>query len=69
MKPRDAAALCPIMTAPEVADYLRIHYATLYKMIRRGEIPVFKMGSDYRFRRDELEKWIADKQRSQERSK
>jgi len=69
MKPRDAAALCPIMTPYEVADYLRIHYTTLYKMIRRGEIPVFKMGSDYRFRRDELEKWIADKQRPQARSK
>lgn len=64
MKPRHAAALSPIMTLKEVAEYLRIHQTTLRKLIRRGEILGFKIGSDYRFRRDEIEKWLAEKQRS-----
>jgi putative molybdopterin biosynthesis protein len=63
MKPRPAAARRPIMTTMEVADYLRVHYTTLYRLIRRGEIPCFKVGRDHRFRRDEIEQWIAEKQR------
>jgi excisionase family DNA binding protein len=66
MKPREAAALSPIMTIKDVAEYLHIHPSTLYKMIHLGEIPSFKIGSDHRFRRDEIVEWIAKKQ---ERSK
>ena len=69
MRQRDTVTLSPIMTPNEVAEYLHIHYTTLYRLIRRGKIPSFKIGSDYRFRRDEIEKWIAEKERQQERSK
>ena len=31
-------------------------------MLRKREIPGFKIGSDYRFNRNEIEKWIADLQ-------
>ena len=57
------------MTLKEVAEYLHIHQSTLYKLIRLGEIPSFKIGSDHRFRRNEIEEWIAEKQLPQERSK
>ena len=63
MKHRDTVTLSSIMTPKEVAEYLQIHTATLYILIRRGEIPSFKIGTDHRFRRDEIEKWIAEKQR------
>jgi excisionase family DNA binding protein len=56
MKPRHAAAPGPIMTSKEVAEYLRISQTTLYRLIRRGEIPSFKVGVDYRFRRDAIDK-------------
>ena len=69
MSQRETVTLSPIMTPNEVAEYLHIHYTTLYRLIRRGKIPSFKIGSDYRFRRDEIEKWIAEKERQQERSK
>jgi excisionase family DNA binding protein len=49
------------MTVNEVAQYLRVHQTTLYKLIRRGEIQFFKVGSDYRFNREAIEKWIADR--------
>jgi excisionase family DNA binding protein len=69
MNPRDAAVLSPIMTIKEVAEYLHVHPTTLYKMIRLGEIPSFKIGSDHRFRRNEIEEWIIERQLPQERSK
>ena len=62
MKPADDAMPSPIMTTPEVAQYLGIHYSTVCKWIRRGQIPAFKIGADYRFKRDVIEKWMADRQ-------
>ncbi|MGO9450940.1 MAG: helix-turn-helix domain-containing protein [Candidatus Binataceae bacterium] len=64
MKPRHAAALDPMMMPKEVAEYLHIHWRTLYRLIRRGGIPAFKVGGAYRFRRDEIDKWIAENERS-----
>jgi excisionase family DNA binding protein len=52
-----------------VAEYLHIHQNTLYKLIRLSEIPSFKIGSDHRFRRNEIEESVAEKQLPQERSK
>lgn len=58
-----------IMTLKEVASYLRVHYTTLHGVIRRGVIPSFKIGGDYRFRRDAIEKWVAEESRPRKRSK
>jgi len=62
MKPRHDATPSPIMTVAEVARYLRIHQSTLYRLIHRSQLPCFKIGSDYRFDRDAIEKWMADRQ-------
>ena len=51
-----------IMTTNEVAQYLRVHLGTLYKLIHRGQIPFFKIGSDYRFNRDAIERLLIDRQ-------
>jgi excisionase family DNA binding protein len=62
MMPADDAIPSRIMTTVEVARYLRIDRSTLYKMVGKGQIPAFKVGSDYRFDRDEIDKWMIDQQ-------
>ncbi|HKN00969.1 MAG TPA: helix-turn-helix domain-containing protein [Candidatus Binataceae bacterium] len=62
MKINDDATHPPIMTTAEVAQYLRIHPSTVYKLLRQRQIPTFKIGSDYRFNRDVIEKWMTDAQ-------
>ncbi len=49
-----------IMTVSETAEYLRIGKTTLYKMVRDGKIPAFKIGNQWRFRRDDIEKWLEE---------
>jgi excisionase family DNA binding protein len=49
--------LPPIMTVKEVAEYLRVHPSSVYKLVRRGELPAFRVGSEWRFKPDEIEKW------------
>lgn len=44
-----------VLTVAEVAAFLRVNRSTVYKLIRRGELPAFKVGSDWRFNRSQIE--------------
>jgi excisionase family DNA binding protein len=53
--PREAPSR--VLTVPELCDYLRISRSTLYRLIGAGKLPWFKMGSDYRFNRETIDRW------------
>ena len=61
-KPRDDATSRRIMTATEVATYFKVHPTTIYKLLRCGKLPAFKIGTDWRFDRDAIEKLMIDRQ-------
>lgn len=48
-----------ILTLEEVAVYLKAGKRTVYRLAQKGEIPAFKLGGTWRFRRSELDSWIA----------
>lgn len=50
-----------ILTAKEVAEYLNIHPLTVHRYAREGMIPAFKIGTDWRFHKKYIEKWIKQK--------
>jgi excisionase family DNA binding protein len=50
-----------MLTIKELSAILRTHPTTLYRLVKRGDIPGFRIGSDWRFRRDLIERWMADK--------
>lgn len=50
------------MNALQAASFLGVHVETLRKLARNNEIPSFKIGRDWRFRKTALQCWI-DKQR------
>ena len=46
-----------ILTAEEVAKYLRIHPYTAKRLARAGKLPGFKIGGQWRFRKDQISPW------------
>ena len=52
-----------MMTVDQVAALLNVHTSTIYRMLKRAEIPAFKLGSDWRFSRQQIYKWIAQRHR------
>ncbi|EPB5737898.1 helix-turn-helix domain-containing protein [Pseudomonas aeruginosa] len=48
-----------ILTLDEVAAYLKAGKKTVYRLAQQGGIPGFKLGGTWRFRRSELDRWIA----------
>lgn len=55
-----------ILTIEEVAAYLKVGRRTVYRLAANGQIPAFKLGGVWRFRRAELERWIAARIGTQE---
>lgn len=51
-----------IMTARELASYLRVHTSTIYLLLRQRKLPGFKVGSSWRFKRLAIEEWLARRQ-------
>ena len=46
-----------VMTVPELAEFLRVHPATIYRLLRKGQLPGFRVGSEWRFDRAAIEQW------------
>lgn len=46
-----------VLNAQAAADLLGAHVETIRRMARRGDIPAFKVGKDWRFRRTALLTW------------
>jgi len=59
------AEMTPILTVGNVAEYLHVHPSTIYRLLKKGQLPAFKVGSDWRFNREAIDRWRADAERSQ----
>ena len=50
-----------ILTIDEVAKYLRVSERTVYDWAQKGEIPSGKIGTVWRFKKTDLEKWVNER--------
>jgi excisionase family DNA binding protein len=53
-----------IVTAKEIAHYLKLTESTIYKLASTGELPGFRIGKSWRFDMDEILKRIKDEKES-----
>ena len=49
-----------ILSVPEACRFLSVHRNTLYKLIRAGELPAFRLitGGHWKFRKGDLSEWL-----------
>jgi excisionase family DNA binding protein len=46
-----------ILTLKQVAEYLKVHKNTVYRLVNRKELPAFKVWHDWRFDQDSIDRW------------
>lgn len=47
-----------MLDAHEAAEYLRLNVQTLRRLVREKEIPGFKVGGAWRFKKSKLDEWV-----------
>ena len=47
-----------IMTIEEIAAYLRVSERTVYEWAQKGDLPGGKLGTTWRFKREDVENWV-----------
>ncbi len=63
---RDVPAAAPgrpvaqILTVKELAAHLRVHPNTIYRYAKRGRIPCFRVGDEWRFNFEVIERWLQE---------
>jgi excisionase family DNA binding protein len=46
-----------VITVGELAEYLRVHRSTLYRLLKKQQLPGFKIGGDWRFNVEAIDQW------------
>jgi excisionase family DNA binding protein len=44
----------------EAAEYLKMHVKTVCRLAKEGKIPAKKVGSEWRFLKNVLDKWLSE---------
>ena len=52
------------LTTEEVLEYLQVNLRTVYRLIKTGKIPAVRIGRQWRFRKSDIDAWLANQQTS-----
>jgi excisionase family DNA binding protein len=52
-----------ILTIKQLAEYLMVSEKTVYRMLDRNQLPAIRVGAQWRFRRQDIDQWLADELR------
>jgi len=47
------------LTTEEVLEYLQVNLRTIYRLIKAGRIPAVRVGRQWRFRKKDIDAWLA----------
>jgi excisionase family DNA binding protein len=47
-----------LLTLEQVAEYLNVDKFTVYRLLSDKELPAFKVGNQWRFKRKMIEHWL-----------
>jgi excisionase family DNA binding protein len=55
-----------VMNIRQASQYLGVSPDTLYKYVNEQQIPAFKLGNRWRFKKSKLDQWMEEKSMEQE---
>ena len=60
---RSLSDTAPVLTVRDLSNYLRIHPSTVYRLLKTGQLPAFRVGSDSRFNVEEIDLWRVEREK------
>ena len=50
-----------LLNVEDVSKILQLHVMTVYRLVKEGKLPGFKVGGRWRFHQSALEDWMVDR--------
>ena len=50
--------MADLMTTNQVQELLQVDRTTIYRMVEAGELPALRVGKQWRFPREDFERWL-----------
>ena len=57
-KSQQTELITDILTVHDLAVYLKMSDANIYRMARAGSLPVIRIGKTWRFKKDMIDAWL-----------
>jgi excisionase family DNA binding protein len=54
-----------LLTVKELTDYLKVNKFTVYRLIKQGKLPAFKVHGHWRFKKKEIDRWLTQNLRAE----
>ncbi len=48
------------LTLEQIAEYLQMSTSSIYKMAQASKIPAYKIGRQWRFKKEEIDRWVEE---------
>ena len=63
---RTSSDIGPVLTVGDLSNYLKVHPSTIYRLLKSRQLPAFKVGSDWRFKREDIDRWRIEGEKKRE---
>ena len=60
---RSSPDIAPVLTVRGLSNYLKVSPSTIYRLIKTGQLPAFRVGSDWRFNVEEIDRWRVEREK------
>jgi excisionase family DNA binding protein len=61
---RSLSDIAPVLTVRDLSNYLKVSPSTIYRLIKTGQLPAFRVGSDWRFNVEEIDRWRVEREKN-----
>jgi excisionase family DNA binding protein len=55
--------IAPVLKVKDLSNYLRLSRSTVYRLLKTGQLPAFRIGSDWRFNVEEIDRWRVEREK------
>jgi len=59
---RSLSDVAPVLTVQDLARYMKLSPSTVYRLIKARQLPAFRVGYEWRFNVEQLERWCIERQ-------
>ena len=61
---RSLTDISPVLTVRDLSNYLKLSPSTVYRLLKIGQLPAFKVGRDWRFNVETIDRWRLERQKN-----